>query len=423
MPERMRRATALSLDFRLWGLALLVAGGCAAGDGDPLTSAAPQPAGETCFELPKGTQLPRFGTNGKTLVLSYVKRDTTPRTELRTRSFADRKWSEPDTLAAGENWFVNWADFPSVVPVGDAYFFHYLAYAGAGTYDYDIRYGAGGREAGILHQDGVAAEHGFLSTAPLPNGSLQLTWLDGRFTKTGEPAGIDDHGHRVSGGAMSLRTATLDASGAVTARTELDHRVCDCCNTTTVAAGNQLMVAYRNRTEDEIRDIYYVTNGGSGWSEPRPVHTDNWEVTGCPVNGPALAANESGSIAVAWYTAAEGVPRIRFARFNGTAFEAPLLIDDREPLGRVDLKMGSDGTAYLLGLASTDDPDRAAITLWTIGPDGTVAHRVLAETAAARSSGFPRLALEGGELLYSYTVVDEDAPFVRICTLPLTPLL
>ena len=406
------------MGFKRFGLGLLLAYGCAGGDGDPLPPPVPLPASETCYELPAGTQLPRFGTDGRKLVLSYVQRDGAARAELQARILAGGKWSPPDTLAAGDNWFVNWADFPSAMPLGDDYFFHYLAYAGEGTYDYDIRYGAGGHEAGVLHQGGPAAEHGFVSTAPLADGSLQISWLDGRFTKTGEAGAHDDHAHHGGGGAMTLRTATVDAAGTVTGRTELDHRVCDCCNTATVATGNRVMVAYRGRTEDEVRDIYYVTTTGDGWSEPRAVHADNWQITGCPVNGPALAANAAGDIAVAWYSATRGVPRIQFARYGEDAFDAPILIDDQQPLGRVDLKVGTDGTAYLLALAATDDPDRAAITLWTIGTDATVTRQVLAETASARSSGFPRLALEGNALWYAYTVVDQEKPFVRVCTVP-----
>jgi hypothetical protein len=34
--------------------------------------------------------------------------------ELRFATLDGETWSSPQTIARGENWFVNWADFPSV---------------------------------------------------------------------------------------------------------------------------------------------------------------------------------------------------------------------------------------------------------------------------------------------------------------------
>jgi len=80
--------------------------------------------------------------------------------------------------------FINWADFPSVIPLPPPspnssknypwFFAHYLKYSGSGTYDYDIMTMEFGDrlffEPYKLHQDTVAAEHGFLSSVPLPGG-------------------------------------------------------------------------------------------------------------------------------------------------------------------------------------------------------------------------------------------------------------
>ncbi len=73
-------------------------------------------------------------------------------------------------LRSGTDWFINWADFPSVIKYKDSLgnkvqFSHWLQYSGEGTYDYDI-YAAieysESKERFKLHNDTVAAEHGFL---------------------------------------------------------------------------------------------------------------------------------------------------------------------------------------------------------------------------------------------------------------------
>jgi len=62
------------------------------------------------------------------------------------------------------------------------------------------------------------------------------------------------------------------------------------------------IVAYRDRSDTEIRDIYVSRSVGSNWSQPVAVHRDNWQIAACPVNGPALSADGT-AVALAWFTA------------------------------------------------------------------------------------------------------------------------
>jgi hypothetical protein len=379
------------------------------------------------------------------IYLSYVRSQGTHNTLLKKSLNRLDIPSSGVVYQRGRNWFNNWADFPSVVYVGQRnnssiYFSHFLEYSGEGTYDYDIKYSL---SSGIvpdlppskLHQDTIAAEHGFLSSAPLPGGGLQVSWLDGRYTKAPKPpkeelvgaaAGAGKgHGHGHGGGAMTLRTTTVGSreANALSDSTsvELDHRVCDCCNTATVATDSLIMVAYRDRSEHEIRDISYVVKptGSGKWSTPKLVHADNWEITGCPVNGPALAANDAGNIAIIWYTAPADRAQINFARYDPDLdrFTAPIILDAQTPLGRVDLQLAPDGTAYATGLTTKEGADEAFLTLWTIAPDGTVVREDLTTTSPARSSGFPKIALFQDKLYWARTVVgaEKGEQFVEVC--------
>ena len=47
------------------------------------------------------------------------------------------------------------------------------------------------------------------------------------------------------------------------------------------------LVAFRDRSNQEIRDIHVARVEQGKWTEAVPVHADNWRIEACPVNGPA----------------------------------------------------------------------------------------------------------------------------------------
>jgi hypothetical protein len=82
-------------------------------------------------------------------------------------------WSEAQTVSQGENWFVNWADFPSVVDLKDGSLTaHWLVKSGSSTYAYDVsilRSKDGGKSWSkpiVPHRDNTKTEHGFVSLIP-----------------------------------------------------------------------------------------------------------------------------------------------------------------------------------------------------------------------------------------------------------------
>jgi hypothetical protein len=90
---------------------------------------------------PPGSTLPNLSTapDGR-VFLSWVEPAGTGRHALNFAMLADDSWSPARTVAEGENWFVNWADFPSVVPLADGRLAaHWLAKSGTDTYAYDIQ--------------------------------------------------------------------------------------------------------------------------------------------------------------------------------------------------------------------------------------------------------------------------------------------
>src|SRR6185312_6462346 len=88
----------------------------------------------------------------------------------RIATLAGTTWSAARTIRSGRDFFVNWADFPSVkVLDANRLAVHWLQRAGRGSYAYGVRIaqsGDGGRtwSAPIMpHRDSSPQEHGFVA--------------------------------------------------------------------------------------------------------------------------------------------------------------------------------------------------------------------------------------------------------------------
>ena len=78
-------------------------------------------------------------THDGRVILSWVERLGEKRYALRTAGLDQNGWSRAQTVAEGDNWFINWADFPSVVALKDGMMAaHWLVKSGSATYAYDV---------------------------------------------------------------------------------------------------------------------------------------------------------------------------------------------------------------------------------------------------------------------------------------------
>ena len=382
----------------------MLAGGCRP-SADP--GAAALEFREIANAASAGAALPHLATHGRLALLSWVEPAGNGH-RLQFARYSDDGWSGGETVATGTGWFVNWADFPAVVPIDTQQFIaHWLVRSGESTYAYDVAVassvdaGATWLEHGRPHRDGTNTEHGFLTAVPVSDGAV-LVWLDGRHMDTSSHD--HDSGTPAASGTMSLATATFDPQRGVTQDRIVDGAVCDCCQTDAVTTPDATLVVYRDRDPvTERRDIALLRYADGAWSEPVQIHEDGWILRGCPVNGPAIAALD-GHVAVAWFTGAGGVPRVRLALSNdgGRGFTAPVDVDAEAPAGRVDLVLLPDGTALVSWLAG--GTDGAALTIARVRPDGTVAGRwPIAASSGARSAGFPQMSRIDDTLLLAWT--------------------
>jgi hypothetical protein len=315
-------------------------------------------------------------------------------------------WSAPRTIAERRDFFVNWADFPSVfAPSAGRAIVHWLQRSGSGRYSYDIFVSQSSDDGETwsvparVHRDSSAAEHGFLSFAPAAGDSVHAAWLDGR--KTADPTQPRE---------MQLAATRLAADGGRGAEEIVDTRICDCCQTSSARTASGIVVVYRDRSADEIRDIHVVRNVNGKWTQPEPVYRDSWRIAACPVNGPSVAAR-GDTVAVAWFTAARDTMKVlaAFSTDGGATFGAPVRVDDGQPVGRVDIEM-TDGNAAFVSWLERRGADDADVRLRRVTRAGSRGAAIsIAASAAARSSGFPRLAMRGDEIVVAWTQPGDSA--------------
>ena len=335
------------------------------------------------------------------------------------------RWSPAQTIVTRSDFFVNWADFPSLeVLGGNRLAAHWLQRNGAGTYAYGVRIALsadGGKTWDtpvIPHRDSSQTEHGFVAMWH-EGATLGAVWLDGRKFKQPGHGAAASGGHD-AGNEMMLVSTTLDAKGARGPEFRLDERTCDCCQNAAVMTSSGPIVAYRNRTDDEIRDIYVARRVGGTWRAGVAVHNDNWKIAACPVNGPALAAN-GARVALAWFTAPadSGRVNVAFSDNAGATFGAPVRVDGGSPAGRVDVALLPNGDALVTWVERVGG-DVAAVRSRRVGRDGTVGTTMtIASSSAARASGFPRAAITGTNVLFAWTVPGRPSA-VRVARAALT---
>ena len=347
-------------------------------------------------------------------------------TALRASKFnpVTAQWGKVREIAAGRDWFVNWADTPvfAAQPEGRltaVWFVNNPASAhdhgpaghhGAGYQAWFSRStndGATWNEPARLTKESDQVE--FVSLQSLAYGWVLAVWLDGR-------------GKTEADAPMRLYGRVLDRDGPDQL---IDDSVCDCCPTTLTPFPNgSALVAYRARREGEIRDIYTARFQGNKWEAPRGISADDWRIHGCPVNGPKLNS-AGGRVAAVWFTAADDQPRVlaSVSPDAGARWLMPQRLDLGDPLGRVDTVLLNDGSRLVTWLEAAGEKE-AGIYLRRISAADEIGPPVLlASSTAARASGFPRLALvkdydtTPAQLLLAYT---QDSEPSAVQTLRLT---
>jgi len=382
----------------------------------PVTQAAP-PMRVESLQSPAGANSsePQLTAQGDRVILSWLEASG----ERATLKFAERTasgWSNAQTVASGTHFFVNSFDVPSVHALADGTLAaHWEEKLGADE-DSDASkvmlswskdQGKTWSRPVSPHHDGTNTEHGFASLFQAPGAGLGLVWIDGRATNP-----------ETESGDMSLRASVFDAAGKQLRETVVVPRVCECCSTAAAETSEGVIVAFRNRSATEVRDIYVTRFAEGRWSAPAIVHADGWMINACPINGPSVSAR-GREVAVAWYMAKgdQGRAFVAFSHDTGRTFGAPVRVDDAESLGRLGVQMLDNGNAAVIWIekGSQGSQFRARI----INSAGTRSAPVT--VANTEGSRYPRMMGLRDELLFSWVDTDKGSSQLRTARARIAP--
>ena len=347
------------------------------------------------------TSQPQMTLSSRGLILSWMEQqDATFALKFAERTSAG--WSQPRTVASSTSWFISAVDVPTVMRTSDGTLVattYPATEAFREAYDLRLSYS---RDEGKTwsqplspHHDQTTSQHGFATLFELPNRGVGLVWLDGRDEQLNkkEPENAE----------MALYYASFDPSWTQTAETPINARVCECCQTAVTTTDDGPIVAFRDRSAKEIRDIAVSRLENGTWTSERPLHVDNWEVDACPVNGPALSAR-GRNVAAAWFTAKNdnGQAFAAFSTDAGRTWGEPIRLDDGVSLGHVDVEMLDDGSAVATWVEFADQHSQIRLRRVTTAGERSAAITVAGQ-GSTRVSGYPRVAKQGDELVLAWT--------------------
>jgi hypothetical protein len=307
---------------------------------------------------------------------------------------------------AGDSLLAIPVDPPVLLPMGgDRIVALYPWKSPAGGHARDVRLiqsNDGGRKWSgpvTANRDGTPTEHGFASLVADSLGARAI-WLDGRNSAVTDKAGkttVLEEGIA----DMTVRTAVLTADGRLVDERALDTRACDCCGTSAARARSGALIAYRDRSPEEIRDIS-VVRVNDATAAPSTVHADGWKIRGCPVNGPSISA-AGDRVAVAWFTAAGDSARVltAFSEDGGTTFGPPVRVDRGTPSGRASVSVLADGGAIVSWLEAGRDSVR--LLARRVGKSGRPSTWTTVATLGPGRGSLPRMTRHGANIYLAWT--------------------
>jgi hypothetical protein len=178
-----------------------------------------------------------------------------------------------------------------------------------------------------LQAPGAPGDRGWHAMALDARGQAHVMWLDHRGLAAPasapaghhpepaghhpEPAGHHAERQALDGVPMAERSGLYYARDGSdpTGERELVKGVCYCCKVAMVARpGGGLLAAWRHVYPGNIRDIAFIVSpdGGRSFGSPGRVSVDDWQLAGCPDDGPALAIDSRGAAHVVWPTVLGG---------------------------------------------------------------------------------------------------------------------
>jgi hypothetical protein len=142
----------------------------------------------------------------------------------------------------------------------------------------------------LVNDDGQVINHSFDSIHLTADGTLHMTWIDGRDGKK-DP------------GTFTARSTDLGQT--IDKNLKVDDSTCVCCRTSlTSGPDGTLYLAWRKMFPGDIREtvVAHSSDNGRTFSAPAVVGNDRWVFAGCPHRPASIGTDRQGRLYVAWYT-------------------------------------------------------------------------------------------------------------------------
>jgi hypothetical protein len=342
----------------------------------------PNPSGPESLQAHWGT-----ASDGSPL-LSWVEKYKDGSLSLRYAIRRGAQWSEPRTIVTNRQFFRQPAESPSVISFPNGSFLAEWVEVPPGSGEAENLYVSASKNGtqwstpAMAHRDRSPVQHGLASTTVSGDDEASLVWLE---ALKGEDA------------PSALKRTVVNSSGAAVKEETLDSDVCTCCPTSIVKTAKGLLVAYRDHSPQDIRDIGIIRFENGRWQPSRILNADKWEINACPVNGPAAAAKDN-RLAIAWYTEAQDNPRTQLAlsNDNGATFSKPVRISTGNSFGHTSVALDDNGNAIVSWLEEGSG-ESVRILARQVTSAGVAGPVLEVAQGAQRTIGYPRLLEAGNE--------------------------
>ncbi|PWU10839.1 MAG: hypothetical protein C5B51_03690 [Terriglobia bacterium] len=316
------------------------------------------------------------------VVLSWIEPGKNGLYSLRYAVRRGGAWSEARTIAENRHFFRHPAEVPEVMALNDKSWMAHWVEMPKETSEAEFTYVSSSTDGihwtapAIAHKDRSEVQHGLVSMVGSGNGEASLFWLE-------TPKGED-------GPAYLMRTI-VNSAGLEIREERLDNDVCACCPTAVAKTAKGLLVAYRDHTPEDIRDISVIRFENGRWSLPKNVHADNWHINACPTNAASVAA-KGDQVGLAWYTAAQDPPTVQviFSSDGGSTFGKPAVVSTGHAYGYTSLTLDDDGSAIVSWLEQGKD-NAARVLARAITAAGVAGPVVQLAEGGRMSLGYPKL--------------------------------
>ena len=313
------------------------------------------------------------------------------------------QWAEPRTVVAHRKFFRHPAELPEVITLSDGGFLaHWVEMPKEGS-ETEFLYVSASRDGEhwtapvMAHKDQSENEHGLASIVSSGTREASLTWLE---ALEGED------------GPVSLKRSVISGDGKVLKEERLDSDTCACCPTSVVKTARGLLVAYRDHTPGDIRDIAVIRLENDKWSTSKIPNPDKWKINACPINAASASAN-GDRVAVSWYTGAQNMPRVQvmFSSDSGTTFGKAVPVSTGRSFGYTSAAL-VDGGAIVSWLEQGGEATRVLARFIS---DAGVAGPVLqVAVGSQRNLGYPRTVHAGNETWVAWRGADSKLQTARL---------